>query len=362
MARIVYGVSGEGSGHSIRAREVLLHLERAGHQVKVATYDRGVRNLRERFDVFEIEGLTIASGDNRVSRAKTLTENLRRLPDGFTSARALKRELFEAFEPDCVLTDFEPMTAWLARHADLPLVSIDNQHLVRYVEYPRPEFLANDARVTEAIVRAMIPRPDLAFVTTFWRGPVKNERTLLVPPILRGEVLALEPTPGDHVIVYFTSGFESFLAHLRRITGTRFVVYGQDRDATDGNLEFKRFAGEGFLRDLAACRAVIATAGFTLLTEALHLGKPFLALPMRGQFEQELNAHLLALEGCGMNGREATERTPVEFLGRMPAYAANLAQRPRADNSELFAELDRLLEDDCRGARDRRARRKTQDQ
>jgi uncharacterized protein (TIGR00661 family) len=51
---------------------------------------------------------------------------------------------------------------------------------------------------------------------------------------------------------------------------------------------------EGFLHDLARCKGVIATAGFTLITESLHLGKPYLALPMRGQFEQELNALLLA--------------------------------------------------------------------
>ena len=38
MARIVYGVSGEGSGHSSRAREMIPHLERAGHRVRVVTY------------------------------------------------------------------------------------------------------------------------------------------------------------------------------------------------------------------------------------------------------------------------------------------------------------------------------------
>ena len=35
MTRIVYGVSGEGSGHSSRARVVLEHLVREGHEVKV---------------------------------------------------------------------------------------------------------------------------------------------------------------------------------------------------------------------------------------------------------------------------------------------------------------------------------------
>jgi hypothetical protein len=51
--------------------------------------------------------------------------------------------------------------------------------------------------------------------------------------------------------------------------------------------------------DLAAARAVVCTAGFTLLSEALYLGKPVLALPNRGFFEQALNALYLRRSGRG---------------------------------------------------------------
>jgi len=71
LANLVYGVSGEGSGHSSRAREMINHLEQLGHTVKVVSYDRGYCNLKNDFDVFETEGLHIASSDNRVSKVKT---------------------------------------------------------------------------------------------------------------------------------------------------------------------------------------------------------------------------------------------------------------------------------------------------
>ena len=64
MAKIVYGVSGEGSGHSSRSREMLTHLKDLGHDVMVVSYDRGYNNLKDDFDVFETEGLHIASLDN----------------------------------------------------------------------------------------------------------------------------------------------------------------------------------------------------------------------------------------------------------------------------------------------------------
>ena len=87
MAKVVYGVSGEGSGHSSRAREMATHLLERGHDVKLASYDRGYRNLCADFDVLEIEGLSIASSDNKVSVVGTFVENLRR-PDDVVPPRA----------------------------------------------------------------------------------------------------------------------------------------------------------------------------------------------------------------------------------------------------------------------------------
>jgi len=40
MAKIIYGLSGEGSGPSPRSREITTHLKNKGKIVKVAIYDR----------------------------------------------------------------------------------------------------------------------------------------------------------------------------------------------------------------------------------------------------------------------------------------------------------------------------------
>ncbi|MEW6072303.1 MAG: glycosyltransferase family protein [Planctomycetota bacterium] len=160
MVRIVYGVAGEGSGHASRAREVLAHLLARGHEVKVASYDRGYRDLKDDFDVLEIEGLRIASADNQVSVVRTFTDNLTRLSGGVRKLWEMRERLFTDFRPAVVITDFEPMAAYLAHREDLPLVTIDNQHLMRYVSHPRPARLRKDALVTETIIRAIVPRPD----------------------------------------------------------------------------------------------------------------------------------------------------------------------------------------------------------
>lgn len=365
MTRVLYGFSGEGSGHSSRAREMMRRLQERGHEVVGASYDRGYANLRGDFDLVEIEGLSIASADNQVSVVRTFLENAAKLPGGMDGLRRL-REARRALAPEVVITDFEPMCAYLAQHDDLPLVTLDNQHRMRYLRYPIPPGLRKDALVTEAVIRAMVPRPDVSLVTTFWFGKPTNDRTFLFPPILRREVLAATssdpaaaPRGDAHVLVYFTRGFDAFLDHLRACPRERFVVYGTGREGTEGNLEHRSPSRDGFLEALAGAKAVIATAGFTLLTEALHLGRPVLALPMAGQFEQELNAHLLADAGYGKNGRGGGAELVGDFLYRLPEYRARLAEYPRADNGAIAAKLEEIVADGGREARAWHERRRS---
>ncbi len=358
MAKIVYGISGSGSGHSSRAREMMTHLGAQGHEILGVSYDRGYRNLKEDFNMFDVPGLHIVAIQNRVSKMQTAIKNLKSLTGGIDKFREFKKTVFNDFQPDIVLCDFEPLTAYMAAHRDLPLVTIDNQHRMRYMEYPCPTILKKDAVIAETVIRAFVPRPDVSLVSTFFFGDIKNERTFLFPPILRQSVLEAQSSNGGHVLVYFTQECESFIDMLKDFPRERFLVYGADRDNEEGNLTYKPFSLNGFLADLASSKAVISTAGFTLMTESLHLGKPMLALPMGGQFEQELNAHLLDDLNYGKNGRNSDSESIGDFLYRLPEYQSALESYPTKDNSAIFAKLDDLLADDCALAREAQEKRR----
>ena len=87
---------------------------------------------------------------------------------------------------------------------------------------------------------------------------------------------------------------------------------------------------EQFLEDLATARAVITTAGYTLMSEALHLGKPLLVLPNSGTFEQTINALFLEREGLGeaVYERAMTVEDIRGFFSRLERYEAVLPFRP----------------------------------
>ncbi len=345
MAKIVYGLSGEGSGHSSRSREMISHLISQGHTVKAASYDRGYRNLKDDFDVLEIVGLRMINKDNKIARYKTLTENLSLVPGGVESSNILKQKLFKDFQPDVVITDFEPMTAYLANYFKIPLITIDNQHRMRYMDFNYPLEMKADAILVENLIRAMIPRPCVSLITTFYLGEVKNDRSFLVPPILRKEIIQAKPVKKEHILVYVTQSFAGLSDELRTFKREKFFLYGFGREQSEDNLEFKPFSREGFLSDLESCKAVIATAGFTLMTESLYLGKPYLAFPVMGQFEQMLNGLMLNETEFGKSVKKLNRESISAFLYDLPEYEENLKKYERLGNTKIKAKLDELLVD-----------------
>jgi uncharacterized protein (TIGR00661 family) len=114
-----------------------------------------------------------------------------------------------------------------------------------------------------------------------------------------------------------------------------------------GSLQFKPFSKDGFLEDLASAKAVIATAGFTLMSECFHLGKPYLALPMKGQFEQILNGIMLDMLGYGKSLNSINRESIASFLYDIPAYVEHLENYTRQGNSFITQKLDEILADDC---------------
>ena len=109
MANIFYGVNGEGAGHSTRAREVLSHLVAQGHNVHVASFDRGLQNLKDDFNVTEIYGFRFAYVNNRVRYKRTIAKNLITVPQAAKSMSRLN-DFVDAWKIDLVITDFEPLT------------------------------------------------------------------------------------------------------------------------------------------------------------------------------------------------------------------------------------------------------------
>ncbi len=181
---------------------------------------------------------------------------------------------------------------------------------------------------------------------SFFQPPLKpGVRAKILPPLLRETVLERQPSAGGHVVAYqgYTT-FASFLPFLRAIP-SEVMVYGFDSSGVDGNLVFKKNSESGFLDDLASCRYVICGGSHTLISEALFYGKPVIAFPIKGAFEQYLNAFYLERLGYGRYSpgfRPRTEFIPA-FEAKLPDLKQRLGQQNFCGNPEIFALVERFI-------------------
>ena len=333
MANILYGVNGEGAGHSTRAKEVICHLQRAGHNVHVVSFDRGLTNLRRDFEVTEIHGWRLAYVDNRVRYQRTVAKNLLGARKTVASLKRLKK-LSEQWRIDLVITDFEPLSCHIGHRRRIPVISIDNQHCLTNADVSYPHEYRADAAATKMVVRMMVPRADAYLVTSFFNAKVTKSNTFLFPPILRENVLRAKPRTGEQVLVYVTFPAPA-LAKLLASVRCRFIAYGFGREGQDGNILYKTPSLDEFVKDLISANAVVANAGFSLVTEALHLQKPYLAIPVAHQFEQVFNAYWLDKAGYGAYWDDLNRERVESFLFNVPHYRENLKAYPRQGKRSL---------------------------
>lgn len=348
--KILYGVVGEGMGHAIRSSVVLEKLIADGHDVHIVVSGRAHGFLQARFpDVSRIWGVTMAMEDNEVRNRLTLTQNLKGALKGFPQNISQYFEVETKFEPDVVISDFETWSWLFAKRHRLPLICIDNIQIMNRCSHSEAIVGVDrsDFKLARNIVRAKCPGASHYLVTTFFYPELRKKRTTLVPPILRENILSATPTKGDHLLVYQTSETFEKLPRILRKLDRPVLVYGLrkvEEDVVEDNITYRPFSEDGFVADLASAAGVIASAGFTLLGESVHLQKPYLATPVRKQFEQLLNARYLTQLGYGTYDTHLDEATIRNFIDRLPEFSANLESYERKDNSELFTQLDLLLD------------------
>jgi len=353
--RILYGLCGEGSGHATRSAVVIRHLHALGHDVLVVV-PKQVAHILKRTGAAttEIVGLRMHCADGAMDLLGTLERNARQIPE-MMSRNASAWADAEAFDPDACVTDYDAFP-WLFAdaHGGLPVVSIDNAQVLTRCEIA-PELargIEGGLAALETFSRAMAPACKHYVVTSFFYPPVRaelRERTTLVPPVLRDEVLEAlrEPPPAaDHVLVYKTASLDDagVLAEIAQVDA-RFLLYGfASEGETPANCERRPFSEAGFVKDLASSRAVVCNAGMSLAGEALAFGKPVFAVPVRGQYEQVLNARYIAHSGFGAMAERLTATALRAFLKRLDEYAARVGKEPRHDaNARLRATVESLF-------------------
>lgn len=347
--RIAWGVMGYGRGHAMRTMSVLPALMRE-HEITVFSAGDAYEVLAPKFPTVRIPMIGYRYDERGGhSLTRTVAENVAPMRDllfGGDGIRAVE-QAFREREIELVISDSEAWTHRVARRLGLPRISFDHVGILAYCKphFP-PDLWALGMR--DAIgYRSLMGVPERILISSFYPAEPAYPGVRIVGPMLREAVLRTKPSEGEALLCYFNKGEHQYQPHIDRALRLLDVpvrIYGTPYVGRVDNLDFRAPSNEGFVQDLASCRAVLSTAGNQTIGEAIHFGKPILALP-EDAFEQRLNAHLIERMGVGMRGdlRTLTPSDVDRFLGHHELYRSHMREHAKDGRAEAVATLRQFI-------------------
>jgi len=350
MAVIFYAVGGEGMGHATRSEAVINKLLAKGHQIVIFSYERAFEYLTETFSgrenilgIKEIAGVNFVYENNEFKLGKTvLKESVKieafLLKNSFVIINSIVR-----FNPNLVITDFEPFSKVFSKLLKIPLICIDNINFAAKCAIDKKYAKLFSNKFIEYVLDF---DGDYNYITTVFDVPLKakyQQNTSLVGPVIRDYFYTNNKNEKDFILVYQTSKSNTALFQVLKQTNREYVIYGFNEDRKEGNLLFCKAGKEEFAADLISCKGIITNGGFSLISEAVTLNKPIYSIPVKNQNEQEMNGFYIEKEGWGVTSKEINMKDLEKFLDNLERYKTNL-EKVTFDRDDLFNSLDEKIE------------------
>lgn len=276
--RILYGIQGTGSGHISRAQDLLPELKKYADVTVLYSGNPNPQNLPTGVDIDKIlPGYGFLFGNNGGIDFKSTIQTF--------SFRRLLKDIWsvELKGFDIVISDFEPISAWAAKLRGVPCLSLSHQCAL--ISPDTPNF--SDMSIWQRLLLKYYA-PSKSMIGFHF----ERYSDAIEPPIIRQSIRSLSPYDDGHYVVYLPAyKVESQIEILRQIDED-WIIFSPKASTVHrvGNVLVLPCDQQRFLRYLESARGVICTAGFELPSEALYLNKKLLVTPMKGQFEQRMNA------------------------------------------------------------------------
>ncbi|NNE25359.1 MAG: glycosyl transferase [Saprospiraceae bacterium] len=284
--KVLYAVQATGNGHLSRAIEITPYLqELADVDILLSGIQSDIRlNFPIRFRKYGLSFIFGKQGNIDLLRTAKSLKPMRLIYDIMT---------IDLDDYDLIINDFEPITAWACKIRGRKCVSLSHQASFRSDLTPRPK---QKSLWAEKILQLYAPSTE--YIGLHFKSYDENIRT----PIIRSEIRNLNVSDKGHVTVYLPAYSKDFLiSTFQKVKEVNFKVFvkGEKQKSVHGNVEVFPVGSEDWLEAFSSAHGAIMGAGFEGPSEALHLGKKLMVLPMTDQYEQVCNA--VALEEMGVH-------------------------------------------------------------
>jgi uncharacterized protein (TIGR00661 family) len=366
--KILFMVQGEGRGHLTQAISLGQILRSAGHKIVGALVGTSPGRqipaffneaIQARVLHFDAPNIIYNAQGGGMNLQKTLYTHIGNLPKYLRSLRQIHLAVQE-IKPDLIVSFYDTYGGLynVIYRSEVPMVCIAHQYLLLHPRFLFPkkskfnQFLINlNSKSTSWLskkrlalsFREIPSRPDL--------------KITVVPPLLRQEVARLVPGAGDYFLVYMThhSLSQQIIDWHQENPQVRLHCFWDnanvsDEFAYDETLTFHRINSEKYLSMLANCRALVTTAGFESVCEAMYLGKPVMMVPVPNHFEQECNAIDGVISGAGVTYKSFDLSVLQEYLPKHIDQSAKFRSWCQSGKAMFLKEIEAFQPDQSKKA------------
>ena len=190
-----------------------------------------------------------------------------------------------------MINDFEPVSAWACYFKNKPCISVSHQAAVLAEKAPKPE---------ETDMMGKLILKNYAPVTAQYGFHFENYDDNVFTPVIRQQVRQQEVKDNGHYTVYLPAYDDKRLVkYLSEFKDVKWDVFSKHNKKTfkHKNISVQPIDNEKFIKSMAESSAVLCGGGFETPAEALFMKKKLLVIPMKTQYEQQLNAAALKQMG-----------------------------------------------------------------
>lgn len=279
--KILYAIQGTGNGHLSRAIEMIPALKK---RVEVDVLISGIQgDIELPFPVkYHFKGLSFIFGKNGgIDYKKTiLKNNIFRLISEIRSC--------PVDDYDLIINDFEPVSAWAAKLRRITCISVSHQSALLSENVPMPKHKDWLALKILKYYAPSIKQYGFHF---------KEYNPQIFLPVIRQSLRLAKRKQKEHYTVYLPAySDEKIIEVLSAFENVEWQIFSKHSKQAYlyKNISIKPIDTKSFDKSIVRCKGVICGAGFETPAEALYLKKKLLVIPMKGQYEQHINAASLA--------------------------------------------------------------------
>ena len=282
--KILYAIQGTGNGHLSRSMDIVPLLQKMGTVDVLVSGTQGdltlpfhVKYILHGFGfVFGKSGGVDFWGSFVKSKFRKFIKEIQSL---------------DVDQYDIVINDFEPVSAWACYLKDKPCIGLSHQAAVLADSTPKPED-------TDLMGRLILK--NYAPVTAAYGFHFSKFGSNIFTPVIRQQVREQVVENKGHYTVYLPAyDDKKLIKRLTQFKDVQWDVFSKHNKKAfkHKNVSIQPIDNEPFVKSMAKSAAVLCGAGFETPAEALFMKKKLLVIPMKSQYEQQLNAAALKQMG-----------------------------------------------------------------